>query len=206
MDFPEASNMKAPREINIPFAPFLSRPCKTQNIQPTKKEGIMFHHRYWITLTIVIFGLAMFVPVAQAQRQDFETRQCNVQIFNPVHSTPELGFASYDQKGILQSTHESKLFDNWTLHLVAVVKRVGDKASWNGFSKEMAPDGEFIIWEFYGDSESRTTIAKPIYGTGKWKDVKGERKSQVITSGKPIIPNSTIAMCQKQVGWIELPK
>ena len=169
----------------------------------------MFHRRNWIAVTVVILGLVMFIPVAQAQRQDFECRQCSVAIYNVVHFTPELGISSYDQKGIMQSTHESKLFDNWTLHLVTVQKRVGSKMSWNGFSKEMGPDGEFIIWEFYGEGE--TTTAKPIYGTGKWKGVKGERKSQAITTAKPIFPSTfqphtTLIFCQKQVGWIELPK
>jgi hypothetical protein len=32
----------------------------------------MFYRRNWIIVTIVILGLAMFVPVAQAQRQEFE--------------------------------------------------------------------------------------------------------------------------------------
>jgi hypothetical protein len=164
----------------------------------------MFYRRNWIAVIVVILALAMFVPVAQAQRQDFETRQCSANIYNVVHFTPELGIASYDQKSIIQSTHESKLFDNWTLHLVAVQKRIDGKTSWNGFSKEMGPDGEFIIWEFYGDNESGTT-AKPIYGTGKWKGIKGERKSKVITAGKAIVPN-TYQFCQKQVGWIELAK
>jgi len=167
----------------------------------------MFHRRNWIAVTVVILGLVMFIPVAQAQRQDFETRQCSVQIFNVVHFTPELGISSYDQKSIIQSTHESKLFDNWTVHLVAILKRIDRKASWIAFSKEMGPDGEFIIWECYGDNESGTSVttAKPIYGTGKWKGVKGERKSQVITAGKPIV-QGTGQFCQKQVGWIELSK
>jgi len=144
------------------------------------------------------------MPDAQAQRQDFETRQCSTQTFNVVHNSPEVAILSVDQKSIIQSTHESKLFDNWTLHLVGIHKMVDGKWSWNGLSKEMGPDGEFIIWEYYGDSASGTT-AKPIYGTGKWKGVKGERKSQIITAGKPIVP-ATAQFCQKQVGWIELPK
>jgi len=165
----------------------------------------MFHRRNWIAMTVVILGLAMFIPVAQAQRQDFETRQCSVGAYNAVHSTPELGISSYDQKGIMQSTHESKLFDNWNLHLVGVQKRVGSKMSWNGLSKEIGPDGEFIIWEFYGDSDSGGTIAKPIYGTGKWKGIKGERKSKLITTMNPVVP-LIFPFCQKQVGWIELAK
>jgi len=171
----------------------------------------MFYRRNWIAMTVVILGLAMFIPVAQAERQDYEGITCSATTYNMVHSSPEVAINSYDAKGIRQSTHESKLFDNWTLHLVTVQKRVGSKTSWNGFSKEIGPDGEFIIWEFYGDSESDTSTAKPIYGTGKWKGVKGERKSQAITTAKPIFPSTfqphtTFIFCQKQVGWIELPK
>ena len=164
----------------------------------------MSHRINGITLTIMILGLVMFVPVAQAQRQDFEARQCSTQTFNVVHFSPEVGAMSVDQKSIIQSTHESKLFDNWTLHLVGVWKMMDGKWSWNGLSKEMGPDGEFIIWEYSGDTESGT-MAKPIYGTGKWKGVKGERKSKVITTGKPIV-QGTAQFCQQQVGWIELPK
>jgi len=165
----------------------------------------MFFRRNWIAMTVVILSLVMFIPVAQAQRQDFECRQCSVTTYNVVHRSPEITIASGDQKSIIQSTHESKLFDNWTLHLVGVWKGIDGKWSWNGLSKEMGPDGEFIIWEFYGDSESKTTTAKPIYGTGKWKGIKGERKSRLITAGKPIV-QGTDQFFQKQVGWIELPK
>ena len=163
----------------------------------------MFHRRNWIAVTVVILGLVMFIPVAQAQRQDFETRQCSVAIYNVVHFTPELGISSYDQKGIMQSTHESKLFDNWNLHLVGVMKREGKNFYFYGLSKEIGPDGEFIIWEFSGDSQGGSTT-KAIYGTGKWKGVKGELKAKRITS-KPIAPN-TDQWCEKAVGWIELPK
>jgi hypothetical protein len=87
--------------------------------------------------------------------------------------------------------------------MVLVVKRIDGKASWNGVTKALAPDGEFIIWEFSGDSQGGSTT-KAIYGTGKWKGVKGELKAKRITS-KPIAPN-TDQWCEKAVGWIELPK
>jgi hypothetical protein len=164
----------------------------------------MFYRRNWIAVTVVVLGLFIFIPFAQAQRQEFESIQCNALTFNVVHFSPEIAIMGYDQKGIIQSTHESKLFDNWTLHLAGVQKRVDGKGSWNGLMKEMGPDGEFIIWEFYGDEKSGT-IAKPIYGTGKWKNLKGERKSTPITAGKPIV-QGTFQACQKQVGWIELAK
>jgi hypothetical protein len=57
--------------------------------------------------------------------------------------------------------------------------------------QEMGPDGDFIIWEFYGDSESGQSTTKAVYGTGKWKGVKGERKSTPITAGKPIVQGTS---------------
>jgi hypothetical protein len=164
----------------------------------------MFYRRNWIAVIVVILGLAMFVSVAQAQRQDFEYILCTAQTGNIAHYSPEVGFWTYDAKGIIQSTHENKLFDNWTSHAVGVTKMVGGKWSWNGLAKRMAPDGEFIIWENYGDSESGSTW-KAVYGTGKWKGIKGESKDKAITRGKPIL-QGTLQVCNKVVGWIELPK
>jgi hypothetical protein len=164
----------------------------------------MFYRRNWIAVIVVILGLAMFVPVAQAQRQDYEITVCMANTYNAVHSSPEVAIMSMDGKSIWQSTHESKLFDNWTAHTVGVVKAVGGKWSWNGFFKGMAPDGEFIIWEYSGDSESGTTV-KAVYGTGKWKGVKNEAKGKPMTTGKPIL-QGTYQGCEKYVGWIELPK
>jgi hypothetical protein len=164
----------------------------------------MSYQKRWIAIFSIVVGFIMFNSVAHAQRQEFENRQCSNQVFSVVHSTPEVAIMSVDQKSIIQSTHDSKLFDNWTAHLVGVHKKVDGKWSWNGVMKEMAPDDEYIIWEYSGDIEAGT-IARPIFGSGKWKGIKGERKSTIITAGKPIV-QGTSQVCQKQVGWIELPK
>jgi secreted Zn-dependent insulinase-like peptidase len=164
----------------------------------------MFYRRNWITVIVVIFVLIMFMPNAQAQRQEFETIQCLSGTTSRVHSTPELAIATWDFKGIVQSTHESKLFDNWTRHSVLVLKREGDKLSWNGFTKAQAPDGEFIIWEFSKASEGETVV-KAISGSGKWKGVKGEYTTKRITRGKPVAPD-TDQYCEQVKGWIELHK
>jgi hypothetical protein len=165
----------------------------------------MLYRRIWIAVIVVILGLVMFIQVAQAQRQEWEGVFCSAQTQSAVHlSLGEIYIGSFDQKGIFQSTHEKKLFDNWTAHAVGVGKWEGGKTSWNGFSKNMGPDGDIIIWEFYGDSESGTTV-KAIYGSGKWKGVKGEGKVKGFTTGKPIV-QSTNQFCEKQAGWVELPK
>jgi len=166
----------------------------------------MFYRRNWIAVIVVILGLVMFVPVAQAERQDFEGIICSAVTHSVVQASPgEIYIASADAKAIFQSTHQNKLFDNNTSHQVYVLKGAGGKWSWNGFFKRMAPDGDFIIWEFYGDSQSGISTSNAIYGTGKWKGIKGEAKGKRITAGTPIV-QGTDQFCEKYVGWIELPK
>ncbi len=163
----------------------------------------MSHQKNWTAVIVVILGLVMFIPVARAERQDVEFTVCNAVTYNIVHFTPEAAVLTWDAKAIIRSTHENKLFDNWTGHGVGVISRVGDKRSVNGSTKRMGPEGEFVIWELYG--ESGGTTWKPIYGTGKWKGIKGEVKSKRITKGKPIV-QGTDQYCDQNVGWIELPK
>jgi hypothetical protein len=61
-----------------------------------------------------------------------------------------------------------------------------------------------MIWEGVGDSESGASW-KCLYGTGKWKGVKGKAKAKRITRAKPIV-QGTEQFCEQHVGWIELPK
>ena len=164
----------------------------------------MFYRRNWIAVIIVILGIAMFIPVAQAERQEFENILCGAGTFDVVQFSKEISVLSEDSKGIFRSTQESKLFDNWTNHSVNVAKGQDGKWVWNGFGKRMAPDGEFIITEFSGGSEGGGTH-KFIYGTGKWSGIKGEFKSKRITAGKSIT-QGTEQLCDKQEGWLELPK
>jgi len=165
----------------------------------------MVYRRYWIAMIAVIWGLVMFVPVAQAQRQEFENIACFSNTSSTVQATPgEIYIGTYEGKGIVRSVDEKKLFDNNTFHQVGVLKGVGGKWSWHGFYKAQRPDGDFIIWEFSGDSELGNT-SKAIYGTGKFKGVKGEAKSKPITKGKPIV-QGTEQGCLQVVGWIELAK
>ncbi|MGC1402549.1 MAG: hypothetical protein WA974_06440 [Thermodesulfobacteriota bacterium] len=165
----------------------------------------MFYRRDLITMAVVILGLVMFVPVAQAEQQNIEGISCVSINQTPVQASPgEIYVGSFDGKGIFRSTHENKLADNNTFHQVGVVKTEGGKFIWNGLHKSMNPDGDYAIWEFYGDSQSGTTM-KIIYGSGKNKGAKGELKSQQITKGKPIVLGTDQA-CHKVVGWIEFAK
>jgi hypothetical protein len=160
----------------------------------------MFCQRNWIAVVVIILSLGMFVPIAQAQRQELDLVICYSLTSNVVHSSSEMSVMGYEGKGIAQSTHANKLFDNNTLHFTGTLKIVDGKRTAHNFTKHMAPDGDIMIWEFNMDSESGM-ISKAIYGTGKWKGIKGESKGKVITKGKPIVPGTAQA-CEKWVGWI----
>ena len=164
----------------------------------------MFYRRNWIAVTVVISGLGMFIPSAQGQRQDFEVICCVSATQYVLHASQEITILAMDAKGILYSTHESKLFDNWTYETWQVIKGHEGKWSWNGFGKMLSPDGEFILVEFSGPREGITTV-KSIFGTGKYKGAKLEIQTKRITSGKPIAPG-TAQSCDKKVGWLELSK
>jgi hypothetical protein len=164
----------------------------------------MSKRRLFVIAASLILSLGMFLPSAQAQRQDFEMTGCVSGTQNMLHGTPEITLLSSESKGILRSTHASKLFDNWAYETRMVMKGHKGKWSWNGFGKMMSPDGEFMLVEIVGDGEKGSTITS-IFGTGKWKGAKMEIKSKRITAGKPIVPG-TYQSCDNKIGWVEMSK
>jgi hypothetical protein len=161
----------------------------------------MSHLKSWIAMAVIILGLVMFVPVAQAEREEMEGIICFSNTFTTVQSTPgEIFVGSFEGKGInrISSTPSRDL----SFHSVGVIKGQGGKFTWNGFTKSLNPNGDFVIWEYSGDSAIGGAIMKAIYGTGKYKGVKGEAKSTTITKAKPIV-EGTMQECQKFGGWME---
>ena len=161
----------------------------------------MSYRRNWIVVTVVILGLLMFIPVAQAEREEIESINCYSNTFTTVQGTPgEIFVGSFEGKGInrVSSTPSRDL----SAHHVGVIKGQGGKFTWNGFTKSLHPNGDFVIWEFSGDSAIGGNTMKAIYGTGKYKGVKGEAKTTTITKAKPIV-EGTSQECQKYVGWME---
>jgi hypothetical protein len=164
----------------------------------------MSYRRNFTAMTVVILGLLIFVPAAQAERQEWEGISCFSTTNTPLQASPgEIYSGSFEGKGIFRAT--SKPYYETTFRFVGVVKGQGGKWTWNGFTKSMTSDGDFIIWEFSGDSAGGSAPAKIIYGTGKYKGAKGEQTVTRITKGKPIVEGTEQA-CEKIVGWTELAK
>jgi hypothetical protein len=163
----------------------------------------MFNRRNLIAMTVMIIGLFMFVPIAQAERQEFEGIACYSNTHTPIQASPgDIYIGGFEGKGIFRSI--SKPYFESTFHHTGVLKAQGGVYSWNGLQKNMRADGDFTISEFSGDSVSGATM-KLIYGTGRFKGATGEQKVTMITKAKPIVVG-TEQVCSQVVGWMELAK
>ncbi|MEW6184812.1 MAG: hypothetical protein AB1585_03630 [Thermodesulfobacteriota bacterium] len=164
----------------------------------------MFNLKILFSVLFVILGLVMVIPVAQAERQEVEGIGCASNMVTTMHNNPgQIYIGTWEGKGIFRSTHKNKINDNNTFHQVGITK--GSPALggyfWHGYSKSLSQNGDFAIWEISGNNKDGSS-SKLIYGTGKYKDAKGEMKHKVITRGRPVVEN-TDQVCQQSVGWIE---
>ena len=64
---------------------------------------------------VILFGLLLFLPVAQAE-QPFDFTLCSSATQTVLSATEELRVMSSDFKGITMSNLENKVFDNMTTH------------------------------------------------------------------------------------------
>ena len=152
----------------------------------------------------IILGLTMFVPVARAQ-QPYDITECYSFVFSVLQESQEIRIVGLDAKGIVQSNHVSKVFDNCTIHTVGIRMDMKGSSAVHAYFKYMDADGDIFIMEGTWAEGEKAATMKFIYGTGKWKGIKGEGKDQQIARGKPITPG-TAQICYRHTGTFELPK
>jgi len=152
--------------------------------------------------TGIILGLILFPMMTQAQ-QPYDITLCVSGTVTMISSDKELTVFSAEVKGIIQSNHENRIFDNCTTHGSGVVLITGGKKTGVSYPKIMDPDGDFIVEEHTLAGEA--VANKILYGTGKWKGIIGEGKITPLTRGKPITPG-TFQNCGRSTGTFELPK
>jgi hypothetical protein len=162
----------------------------------------MFHHKNWTALTAVIFGLAISIPVAQAQ-QPIDMTSCGDATVTTIVAGEDLTIMGIEGKGINLDNLSSKAFDNMTYHTVGLMKI--DKGKMTGllYSKYMDPSGDFLVVEVSQVGMERDW--KHLYGTGKWKGATAQGKAFPFTKGKPITPG-TAQSCIKITGTYEIKK
>ncbi len=157
-----------------------------------------------IMYVVIIWGLIIFVPVARAQ-QPYDITECYSFVISALQESQEIRIGSLDAKGIVQSNHVNKVFDNCTVQTMGIRMDTKGSSVAHGYFKYMDRDGDIFIMEGTWAEGEKAATMKFIYGTGKWKGIKGEGKDRLITRGKAITPG-TAQICFRHTGSFELPK
>jgi len=149
----------------------------------------------------IVLGLAMFIPVAQAETP-YDMTNCYYGTLTTLHKSKDLTILTIDVRGIARSNHEKKVFDNCSSHSVQIIEIMNGKKKRYGHTKFMDPDGDYFFLEVSG---GQNATVKFLYGTGKWKGITGTGKFERIARGKSMEPG-TFQGCVRATGTFELPK
>ena len=149
----------------------------------------------------IFLGSAMFIPVALAETP-YDLTSCYYGTLTPLYKSKELTILTIDVRAIVRSNHENKVFDNCSAKSVQIIEIMNGKKKRYGHSKLLDPDGDYIIIEITGGQDA---TQKFLYGTGKWKGIKGNGKFERIARGKSMEPR-TFQGCVRNTGTFELPK
>jgi hypothetical protein len=156
-------------------------------------------------IIICLLGLTLFIPVVNAEEKPINIISCRSATNTMLTASKELVILSYDTKGIDQDLNEDKIFANYTHQCLGTVRIMGGEILVKGYCKYMAPDGDFFIVSYDGISGAKPLPWEYIYGTGKWKGVKGGGTVKYITNAKPIV-EGTSQSCIEVTGTYDLPQ
>jgi len=153
-----------------------------------------------------IFVLVMLIPAIQAEEPIDFTQYCSC-TRTPASEDKEFSFGSIECTCITRSNHENKVFDNMSVLDVVVGRVEGGQSTVYSLAKFMDLDGDYVIMEFNesGKSPRLEGTWKILYGTGKWKGIKGSGKHVHVGGGKPIKPGTGQGYV-RNTGTFELPK
>lgn len=154
---------------------------------------------------IGIIGLTLLAPMANAEEKPINIVSCRSGTTTLLTADKELVVLGFELKGIDQDLRPDKIFQNYTHSCVGTIRMMGGEQTSKGYCKYMAPDGDFFIVSFDGPGGVKPTPWDYIYGTGKWKGVKGGGTVKNITMGKPIVAG-TFQSCIEVSGTYELPQ
>ncbi len=166
----------------------------------------MSYRSEWILAVIIVLGLVLLIPAVRAEEPiDFiQYASCT---FTSASEDKEFRFSSFECTGITRSNHENKVFDNMSVLDVGVGRREGGQSTTYSLAKYMDRDGDYVIMEFNesGPTGRSEGTWKILYGTGKWKGIKGGGQHVHVGGGKPIKPGTGQGYV-RNTGTFELPK
>ena len=166
----------------------------------------MSYRSEWIVAVTIVFCLVMVIPAAQAE-EPIDFTQYGVCTSTPASEDKEFRFSSFECIGITRSNQENKVFENMSVLEVGVGRHEGGQSTIYSLAKYMDRDGNYVIVEFNESAPSDRLEGtwKILYGTGKWKGIKGSGKHVHVGRGKPIKPG-TLQGYVRNTGTFELPK
>jgi hypothetical protein len=143
--------------------------------------------------------------LAEGAEQTYDVNACVSLDFSPLIQSKEITVGIWNGYGIMRSNNEGKVLDNCTVHSQGVMTVEGKNRTVNGYMKYFDPDGDFVIFRYIvnpGEKEATTTL---LFGTGKYKGIKGGGKAKRIAAGKPIV-EGTAQFCNNHKGTFTLPE
>ena len=157
------------------------------------------------SIIICLLGLALLAPMANAEEKTINIVSCRSATATMLTASKELVVYSFELKGIDRDLNEDKVHDNYTHMCIGTIRIMGGEQISKGYCKYMAPDGDFFIVSFDGVGGAKPLPWEYIYGTDKWKGVKGGGTAKYITRGKPIV-EGTNQSCMQITGTYNLPQ
>jgi hypothetical protein len=157
-------------------------------------------------IIICIIGMALLAPMASAEEKPINIISCRSGTTTMLTASKELVVFGFELKGIDQDLKPEKIFANYTHSCVGTIRIMGGEQIAKGYCKYMAPDGDFFIVSFDGPGGAKQTPWDYIYGTGKWKGVKGGGTVKYITRGSKPIAEGTFQSCIEVMGTYEVPQ
>jgi len=165
----------------------------------------MISIKKWMMAALgIVSCLTLSIPIAQAE--PFDITFCgSTTSTHTLLESKELTIITFEGKGTVRSKPENRAFDNSSYHLLGTSLQMGDKVMNFGYSMYMDSDGDFVVQENLRPLDCTDSTWKFLYGTGKWKGIKGSGKTTVVIRAKPIAPG-TRQQCLRSTGTFELPK
>ena len=154
----------------------------------------------------IVLGLAMFIPVAEAEETlSFHMIGCSSGMFTMLSESKALTVYSIVGKGVAWGITGDSTFDNMTWQFAAVLRTMDGNTIGMGYYKFTAPDGDYFVLEGTGGTVLEGGTWKFLHGTGKWEGVTGQAVGKFIMRGKPVSLESEQYWC-RVIGTIQLPR
>ena len=156
-------------------------------------------------IIICLLGLILLIPTVNAEEKSINIVSCRSGTFTMLTASKELVVFGYELKGIDQDLKEDKIFENYTHSCMGTTRILGGEQLSKGYCKYMGPDGDIFVVSYDGLMGKEPLTWEYIYGTGKWKGIKGGGTVKEIARGKPIA-EGTFQSCIEVSGTYEVPQ